>query len=1516
MRLPPALTATARRKLHAAKEEYQTPHGYTPMGYKKVHVGGGETLRMRPMPALGSITPQADLYEFSARATSARGEGARAQYGAQDLEPLAVSETEEAAPYRALAADQKGASASVVATPPAPAPHAAPAPLAASAPMQPAPGDTRRPSSFGTVRPSVGAAPTPMQPTPMQPGDTRRPSSFGTVRPSVGAAPTPIQPTPMQPGGARRPSSFGTVQGVRPSAANNAMHTPQYEMSAHEAAHMDTRTPWTHPSTNLPGVALEAEAVDETAVAAESEMALMAVEADPAGAAPVNDDADDTNSQNPWIESDQPWIESDEALLKASASLLRSQRFGGEIESSPLQPPLAAGVAAAEPTPLVERRRFSSFADAAAVPTHRFSSFGTAMGVAEDDSFSPVRTTGAVAGDPAEGMWTFAPLRHGGGAEFRREVRAATSQEVPGYAVAGGDSAQSSSARGSPSAYDVDGWPHWPRAKLGAESLLGAESVAASATASCTSSRWCSSSSSIASPTAPPSAPAFAELFDKHVSTGVAPGVAPPAARPLPPAVALPPQCRASVIGSAGSVGSGSSAGVSTGSPAHVGSLSDRIEIGMPPIPAADAARALADCEQEHMSVVASSRRVNNVPAEARARAALTIISETTVSLTALLLATYEADAAEAAAAQVASQARLSTLASATRACCRRGIQALEAQRDGVHAARRARLGIHGPPDEALPERASPQEEAELARLTAKMHAASQAAQAAARAAVSAKGASPIAAEKQRAMREWLKANVSPLAAEEMRFGSEKAAEGFLENAEGAALEAERALHAYQNELALALGAEAERLERTIEAIGLAMRVAGPVLHRAANQVSVVLRALGFFSGGLVEMPLLMLPVRLDRMMTAASALHTPRSPADDDGAGGAVRTSFGDAFTYHLARGETPSTRTMDAADAAVSGTLEVRFLCAQTLRAVGAPLLIPDGRAALSIAAPALKLSLCAIEAILMAGRPFSPDALLACMELDEATAAAAAAAEAASTPQSAAVGAAAAVLDALSTTHALVDVFLDPSLWNPADLEAAAKAGWTPDGVEIARLIALSLSHVFPTFGMGGAVPSGTSSVVSSSQLLLTQELTIGGFRVLAAHAHAQGTLAHGWERMTDLAGASVWVGTETTQVWADDLGATGFLPLRTKQLPTILPVAASLPAEGTSPLQVQLPESPVLSAVLSDASRPPSMSSAGAITYSLDPEAPPALSEAFTILTNSLVVASKRSAAHIVEQSASVTAQCVAGSREELERWQRSREARAIAKWGTQVQENVVAPVFGAVGQAALKCGETMVGALTNRDRDGYRQAMEAMEVRMHQTLRSSLDAHQLSIQQIALQQMQIQMQQQQAQLAQLTHAQHAYQMHQMHAPDAQHAQYTQAYQMLHPQPLLAGVPSATVHSATALQLERLATELARVHKDLAEVKASAAPIAPEAAAAIRGAVGAAVAASAAADAQLSKVPSPPAAAAAALEGVRMDRARMSTPPKGPVPDEVMKGAIVKGAWPVRVLELEEGPDVTA
>ena len=87
-------------------------------------------------------------------------------------------------------------------------------------------------------------------------------------------------------------------------------------------------------------------------------------------------------------------------------------------------------------------------------------------------------------------------------------------------------------------------------------------------------------------------------------------------------------------------MGSGSSAVVSTGSPAHVGSLSDRIEIGMPPIPAADAARALADSEQEHMSVVASSRRVNDVPAEARARAALAIISETTVSLTALLMAT------------------------------------------------------------------------------------------------------------------------------------------------------------------------------------------------------------------------------------------------------------------------------------------------------------------------------------------------------------------------------------------------------------------------------------------------------------------------------------------------------------------------------------------------------------------------------------------------------------------------------------------------------------------------------------------------------------------------------------------------------------------------------------------------------------------------------------------------------------------------------------------------------------
>ena len=1496
MRLPPALTATARRKLHAAKEEYQTPHGYTPMGYKKVHVGGGETLRMRPMPALGNITPQADLYEFSARATSARGEGARPQYGAHDLEPIAVSETEEAA----LAADQMGATASAVATPPAPSPL---------------------------------AAPTPMQPTPMQPATVgaRRPSSFGTVRPGVGAAPTPMQPTPVQPAtvGARRPSSFGTVQGVRPSAAYNAMHTPQYELSVHESAHMDTRTPWTNQSTNqltnqsmnqstnLPDVALEAEAVDEPAVAAESEMALMAVEADPAGAAPVNDDADDADDAN----SNNRWIESDEALLKASASLLRSQRFGGETESSPLQPPLTAVVAAAEPTPVVERRRFSSFAEAAAVPTRRVSSFGTtmsvtAMGVAEgavisprsrrDDLISPVispvRTTGAVAGDPAEGLWTFAPLRHGGGAEFRREVRAATSHEAHGCAEAGGDSPESSSARGSPCAYDVDGWPHLPTAKLGAQALLGAESATASATASCTSSRWCSSSSSIASPAAPPSAPAFAELFDKHVSRTVSPVAAPPAARPVPPAVALPSQCRASAIasaiGSGGSVGSGSSAVVSTGSPAHVGSLSDRIEIGMPPIPAADAARALADSEQEHMSVVASSRRVNDVPAEARARAALAIISETTVSLTALLMATYEADAAEEAAAQVASQARLSTLASATRACCRRGIQALEAQRDGVLAARRARLGMHGPADEALPERAAPHQEAELARLTAKMHAASQSAQAAARAAVSAKGASPIAAEKQMAMREWLKANVSPLAAEEMRFGSERAADGFFENAEGAAAEAERALHAYQNELALALGAEAERLERTIEAIGLAMRVAGPALHRAANQVSVVLRALGFFSGGLVEMPLLMLPVRLDRMMTAGSTLHTPRSP--DDGAGGAAaRTSFGDAFTYHLARGETPSTRTSDAANDAVSGTLEVRFLCAQTLRAVGAPLLIPDGRAVLSIAAPALKLSLCAIEAILMAGRPFSPDALLACMELDEATAAAAAAAEAASTPQSAAVGAAAAVLEALSTTQALVDVFLDPSLWNPADLEAAAKAGWTPDGVEIARLIALSLSHVFPTFGMGSAVPSGKSSILSSSQLLLTQELTIGGFRVLAAHAHAQGTLAHGWERMTDLAGASVWVGTETTQKWADDLGATGFLPLRTKQLPTILPVATILPAEGTSPLQVQLPESPVLS----DASRPPSMSSAGAITYSLDPEAPPALSEAFTILTNSLVVASKRSAAHIVEQTASVTAQCVAGSREELERWQRSREARAIAKWGTQVQENVVAPVFGAVGQAALKCGETMVGALTNRDRDGYRQAMEAMEVRMHQTLRSSLDAHQLSIQQIALQQMQIQMQQQQQQLAQLTHA-----------------QYSQTYQMLPSQPLLAGVPSATIHPATALQLERLATELARVHKDLAEVKASAAPIAPEAAAAISGAVGAAVAASAKADAQPSKVPSkapsPPAAAAAALEGVRMDRARMSTPPKGPVPDEVLKGAIVKGAWPVRVLELDEGPDVTA
>ena len=50
MRIPPALTAAARRALHASKG-HATPHGYTPLGYKAVRVGDrGEAVRMRPSP--------------------------------------------------------------------------------------------------------------------------------------------------------------------------------------------------------------------------------------------------------------------------------------------------------------------------------------------------------------------------------------------------------------------------------------------------------------------------------------------------------------------------------------------------------------------------------------------------------------------------------------------------------------------------------------------------------------------------------------------------------------------------------------------------------------------------------------------------------------------------------------------------------------------------------------------------------------------------------------------------------------------------------------------------------------------------------------------------------------------------------------------------------------------------------------------------------------------------------------------------------------------------------------------------------------------------------------------------------------------------------------------------------------------------------------------------------------------------------------------------------------------------
>ena len=52
MRLPPALTAGARRRLHmSADGPIDTPHGYSPLGYPRVRRGGrGEAVRMRPMP--------------------------------------------------------------------------------------------------------------------------------------------------------------------------------------------------------------------------------------------------------------------------------------------------------------------------------------------------------------------------------------------------------------------------------------------------------------------------------------------------------------------------------------------------------------------------------------------------------------------------------------------------------------------------------------------------------------------------------------------------------------------------------------------------------------------------------------------------------------------------------------------------------------------------------------------------------------------------------------------------------------------------------------------------------------------------------------------------------------------------------------------------------------------------------------------------------------------------------------------------------------------------------------------------------------------------------------------------------------------------------------------------------------------------------------------------------------------------------------------------------------------------
>ena len=322
-----------------------------------------------------------------------------------------------------------------------------------------------------------------------------------------------------------------------------------------------------------------------------------------------------------------------------------------------------------------------------------------------------------------------------------------------------------------------------------------------------------------------------------------------------------------------------------------------------------------------------------------------------------------------------------------------------------------------------------------------------------------------------------------------------------VREAERASAEAEKSeaeLAALRVELSAPVSEEAQRLEFAASAVAkVAHFAAASYLRPASAQVSTIVRALGFFACGIHDCPLLVIPADL----------------------------------------GKLPSFSEAASSEAAVEFPLEVHFLCAQTLAPTGPPLTVEDGHAFLATAAPMLKLCLSAVEAALLAGRPFDAHKFISVLQPSMAYS---------DSPN---------VIEAIQATHRQIDVFLvaaatllardiantedgaeSAATGSPVQPAAQSLAALTPPE-DLPAVLNAAVSHVFPsTSASSGARPNER---LGRSQMLLSQELSAAGFVLLAEHARAQGTVSSGpWVRMMDVSGTTAWVCEPAADAWADD------------------------------------------------------------------------------------------------------------------------------------------------------------------------------------------------------------------------------------------------------------------------------------------------------------------------------------------------------------------------------------------